>query len=343
MTQVIYKIVNLVNDKFYVGSTNNQRERFRTHRSKLRRGVHHCAHLQASWNKYGEEKFAFRVVSQIQDGESLQEAEDVWLKEYVGKPNCYNAGMRSGAPMRGIPKEKHPAFGKPKTEDQRQQISNTLKAFYAEDYFNHPRVGSVHTEETKERIRQAKLANPTTYWEGKARSEETKAKIGAAQKGRPKAPNRKVSEAGRAKIRAAAVAGHYSHWEGRNHTEEAKAKMRRPIYAVLPDGTRRDFPGTALAGEELGVPYPMIVRVMKAGKPVAKGKLAGWFFSYADAPIELPVVEIPDEFKGYPRTRQDAKVSGAKFYFTGQPCTHGHISPRLTKGTCVACRKAGLA
>lgn len=277
MAQVIYKIINLVNDKFYVGSTNNQRERFRTHRSKLRRGVHHCAHLQASWNKHGEEKFAFRVVAQVPDGESLQDAEDRWLTEHVGKPYCYNAGLRSGAPMRGIPKEKHPAFGKAKTEEQKQQISATLKAFYAEDYFNHPRVGKTHTEETKERIRQAKLANPVAYWEGKKRSEETKAKISQSQVGRP---GRTFSEEEKEAIRQRTLGN--QHWFGKTHTEASKVKMRRPIYAILPDGSRRDFAGTALAGEELGVAYPMLVRSMKAGKPISKGRLAGWFFGYVD-------------------------------------------------------------
>ena len=41
----------------------------------------------------------------------------------------------------------------------------------------------------------------------------------------------------------------------------------------------------------------------------------------------------------YPKTRKEAQASGAKFYFTGEPCIRGHISPRRTKGTCVACQK----
>lgn len=33
-----------------------------------------------------------------------------------------------------------------------------------------------------------------------------------------------------------------------------------------------------------------------------------------------------------------AKVSGDKFYFTGKPCKHGHVSKRYTgKGTCCEC------
>lgn len=41
----------------------------------------------------------------------------------------------------------------------------------------------------------------------------------------------------------------------------------------------------------------------------------------------------------YPKTRKEAKAIGAKFYFTGDPCIRGHVSPRRTKGTCVACQK----
>ena len=40
-----------------------------------------------------------------------------------------------------------------------------------------------------------------------------------------------------------------------------------------------------------------------------------------------------------PKTRAEAKASGAKYYFTGEPCKHGHIAPRKTKGACVDCLK----
>jgi len=41
----------------------------------------------------------------------------------------------------------------------------------------------------------------------------------------------------------------------------------------------------------------------------------------------------------YPTTREEAKKTGSKYYFTGQPCKHGHIAPRKTKGACVDCLK----
>ena len=38
-----------------------------------------------------------------------------------------------------------------------------------------------------------------------------------------------------------------------------------------------------------------------------------------------------------PKTRAEAKASGAKYYFTGEPCKHGHIAARKTKGACIEC------
>lgn len=38
-----------------------------------------------------------------------------------------------------------------------------------------------------------------------------------------------------------------------------------------------------------------------------------------------------------PRTRSEAVAQGAKYYFTGVPCKHGHIALRKTKGACLLC------
>ena len=40
-----------------------------------------------------------------------------------------------------------------------------------------------------------------------------------------------------------------------------------------------------------------------------------------------------------PKTRKEAQELGVKYYFTGEPCKHGHIAPRKTKGSCVECLK----
>ena len=40
-----------------------------------------------------------------------------------------------------------------------------------------------------------------------------------------------------------------------------------------------------------------------------------------------------------PKSRAEAKATGAKHYFTGEPCKHGHVAPRKTKGACIECIK----
>lgn len=300
---VIYRITNMANNKFYIGSAESFARREWQHKYDLKRGVHKNPRLQAAWDKYGEEMFVFEIIEEVPPDRNAFDIENIYLMKCVGQKDCYNIntdaiGMRTGIP---------------------------------------------HTEASKAKVsasRTGKAAGEDHYRYGQTVSDEVRQKIGDTQRGKPKKPGRKVSEAGMAKIRAAAEAGNYSHWEGRNHTEEAKEKMRRPVIALMPDGTRREFKGIALAGEELGTPYQMLVRICRDKKPVARGKFAGWQFFYADE--EPTPVVVPEEFKDLPRTRQQAKEMNAKQYFTGVPCTHGHLSPRLTKGSCVACRKAGL-
>lgn len=41
----------------------------------------------------------------------------------------------------------------------------------------------------------------------------------------------------------------------------------------------------------------------------------------------------------YPKTRKEAKETGAKYYYTGLACSRGHVALRETKGSCVECRK----
>lgn len=38
-----------------------------------------------------------------------------------------------------------------------------------------------------------------------------------------------------------------------------------------------------------------------------------------------------------PTSRAQAKAEGAAYYFTGKPCTRGHVAPRKTKGVCLEC------
>ncbi len=42
---------------------------------------------------------------------------------------------------------------------------------------------------------------------------------------------------------------------------------------------------------------------------------------------------------GLPTSAQEAKKSGSKYYFTGDPCRNGHLSPRYMNGDCIQCSR----
>ena len=74
----IYQIRCLPTGKIYIGSAKNLRVRWEQHRGSLRRGTHPNAHLQRSWDLYGEAKFDFTVVELV-DSSGLLQAEQRWL------------------------------------------------------------------------------------------------------------------------------------------------------------------------------------------------------------------------------------------------------------------------
>ena len=83
----VYAIVNLVNNKFYIGSAVRVHKdksacgfyaRWNTHLSTLLGNSHCNQHLQRAWNKYGSENFEFRIL-EITEPELGEEIEQIYL------------------------------------------------------------------------------------------------------------------------------------------------------------------------------------------------------------------------------------------------------------------------
>ena len=97
----VYKIENLVNGKFYIGSTVSLCRRQRQHWHELRRGDHHAVRLQAAWNKYGEDAFVVKIL-ELCEIEDLTEKEQGWLNilqpsdPKIGYNSCPWVGARNG-------------------------------------------------------------------------------------------------------------------------------------------------------------------------------------------------------------------------------------------------------
>ena len=78
----VYKILNVMNGKVYVGSAANFKSRWKFHLGQLRYGNHHSITLQRAYNKYGERNFMFVIIEVIKDKTKLKEREQIWKDFY---------------------------------------------------------------------------------------------------------------------------------------------------------------------------------------------------------------------------------------------------------------------
>lgn len=152
----IYKILNLVNNKVYIGQTRLGKSRWVNHRAKFNTNSHPNKHLQSAWNKYGEDSFKFEVIEECSTLAELDVCETKWIIEHnaTDKRFGYNSttGGNSGFIM---------------SKEVRKKMS-VLKT------------GFKHSDETKRKI----SINHSRHSLGKRHSDETKRKISESGKGR---------------------------------------------------------------------------------------------------------------------------------------------------------------
>jgi group I intron endonuclease len=174
MNQGIYKIRNLLNDHFYIGSAVNLKRRKSRHFSELRNKKHNNKRLQAAWDKYGEEAFIFEIVELVENLSDLYKTEDKWLCGHVGTSYCYNLGMAAISPMLGLCGEKSPTWGYKHTDEAKAKISEAGKGRVVSEETRAKRSAALKGREIplEQRIRTSKtLSGEGKYWYGKKRPE----------------------------------------------------------------------------------------------------------------------------------------------------------------------------
>lgn len=209
-TGVIYLITNTLNGKMCVGQTRQKLSRRITGHKSSRKKYG----IDAAIKKYGWENFTVEVLETC-PVEMLNEREIFWIAKLNSKvPNGYNltdggdGGSNPSEETRAkmsAAKKGRPAYnkGQKMSEEQKAKISanhadctGKRNSFY----------GKHHSEEARARMSAAKKGKSH-----KPRSQETRAKISAVHKGK------KVSEETRAKISASE--------KGKHVSEETRARM----------------------------------------------------------------------------------------------------------------------
>lgn len=177
----IYAILNIENEKFYIGSAINFKIRWRVHINQLKRNEHDNVYLQRAYNKDGHQNFIFVILELVYDKSKLIEREQFYIDTL--KPN-YNIALTAGS-MFGF---KHSEETKKlmslnhnrSLETSKKKSETHLGYKQTEVHIKNmveARKGYKHSAETKAKISKANELRKRTKL-----SEETKAKISKARK-----------------------------------------------------------------------------------------------------------------------------------------------------------------
>lgn len=168
----IYKILNKINGKFYIGSSVDVDNRFYCHKSRLRNNNHWNVKLQRAYNKSNINDFIFTILENC-DSEVLLKREQHYIDTF--KP-WYNIAKSSSAPMFGKKHSKATIkkmsgkvpwnLGVPRTKEEIKLMSERCKETFK----------TMSAYKRKKWIDKIK-ANPGLYWKGKKLPQETKDKI----------------------------------------------------------------------------------------------------------------------------------------------------------------------
>lgn len=207
-TSGIYRIVNTVNGKFYIGSSIDLRGRRNDHFAELKRNIHINTKLQHAWNKYGEDAFVFEVLELVLP-HFLIEREQYWLDHYMPfGVKGYNINT-SAASRLGM---KHTHETREKISQSRQGIEISpehREKLRIANLGNTRALGNKLSPETRAKMSEARMGN--TFNVGRKLSPEHRKKIGDAQRGRKASPESVEKR------------------KGLKHTPEARAKMSQAM------------------------------------------------------------------------------------------------------------------
>lgn len=212
----VYKITNKINNKVYIGITSKGISA--RWKEHLYNAEHECPFkLHRAIRKYGKENFTVELIDFCNSWDELAAKEKEYIKQYRSNEDEFGYNLTEGG-------------------------DGTF--------------GRLHSEETKEKIRQKAL--------GREVSDETK---------------RKLSEAG--KIR---TEGRDAYWKSGN----VGATRRKPVLQYTKDGKFiREYEGVNIAAKETGIHVTTLVTALKH-KNITESKVNPFIWVYKEEYPDIP-------------------------------------------------------
>ena len=169
MQSGVYKIVNIIDGKQYIGSSIDIASRLTRHRGNLNTNKHENLKLQRAWNKHNKDSFVFEVLLYC-DPENCLWYEQMFLDYFQPE---YNIALDAKAPMLG---RTHSVASRYKMSQSRRGTQTGVdNPMYGKTGDQHPYFGRRHSDESKQKMRASHL--------GKKLTQSTKNKMSQSRRG----------------------------------------------------------------------------------------------------------------------------------------------------------------
>ena len=264
----VYKISNVLSDRYYIGYSKNIIKRFCVHRCKLKNSCHDNIFLQRAYNLDGEDKFIYEIIHRCNTEKEAKEIELQYLTDLSIRDKLYNLNYNNSGgdlltnhPDKESIKDK---ISKTCAETISKMSSVERKQKYGNIGERNGMYGKTHTEEARKIFSEVHKGN--SYCKGKKASEETRQKFSEIAKNR---------------------IGEKNPFFGKHHTEESKEKIREKRCGIIPTNAKEiiiddiTYISIAEAGRQLDISSPTILWRLNSKNPKFNN------YKYSTQPSEI--------------------------------------------------------